>query len=83
MVTVRGDTPLEVIVIVDVPGAGEGVGAGEGEGDGVAEVGVEFPPPHPIPITRNAAMHSDNAAVLICAKAVDRSIIFRRTFLKY
>ena len=37
IVTVRGDTPLEVIVIVAVPGVGFGVGEGEGEGDGVGE----------------------------------------------
>jgi hypothetical protein len=80
IVTVRGDTPLAVIVIVEVPGVGEGVG----EGDGVGDAGVvELLPPHPMPVTTNTATHNDNAASLICAQTVDRSTMFRRTFLKY
>ncbi|MGH9254925.1 MAG: hypothetical protein ACRD3C_10190 [Vicinamibacterales bacterium] len=37
MVTVRGDTPVDVMVIV----APLGVGVGEGDGDGVGDAGVE------------------------------------------
>ena len=76
IVTVRGDTPLAVIVIVEVPGVGFGVG--EGEGDGVGEAGVE--PPHPVPVITTAATQNA-AAELIRFHAGDRSII-RRTFLK-
>ena len=78
IVTVRGDTPLEVIVIVAVPGVGFGVG--EGEGDGVGEAGVELLPPHPVPVITTPATQNA-AAKLIRFHAGDRSII-RRTFLK-
>jgi hypothetical protein len=78
MVIVRGDTPLDVIVIVEVPGAG----GGEGEGGGVGEAGVEFSPPHPVPITTSAAMLNERVPTLTCAQTVDRSTIFRRTFWK-
>jgi hypothetical protein len=82
IVTVRGDTPLAVIVIVEVPGVGGGVGEGEGEGDGLGEAGVELLllPPHPMPIT-TAATQNDAAAKRIRFHAGDRSII-RRTSLK-
>ena len=80
IVTVRGDTPLAAIVIVEVPGVGDGVG--EGEGDGVGEAGVvELLPPHPMPITA-AATQNDAAAKLVRFHAGDGSII-RRTSLKY
>ena len=80
IVTVRGDTPLAVIVIVEVPGVGDGVG--EGEGDGVGDAGVvELLPPHPMPIITTAATQNDAAAKLVRFHAGDRSII-RRTSLK-
>ncbi len=82
IVTVRGDTPLEVIVIVAVPGVGFGVGEGEGEGDGVGEAGVELLPPHPRAITTKVAMQNDEATSQIRLRAGDRSTI-RRTSLKY
>ena len=82
IVTVRGDTPLEVIVIVAVPGVGFGVGEGEGEGDGVGEAGVELPPPHPRAITTSVAAQKAEATSQIRLRAGDRSTI-RRTFLKY
>jgi hypothetical protein len=83
IVTVRGDTPLAVIVIVEVPGVGDGVGEGEGEGDGVgdADAGVALLPPHPMPIITTAATQNDAAAKFIRFHAGDRSII-RRTSLK-
>ena len=77
--SVRGDTPLEVIVNV-VPGVGFGVG--EGEGDGVGEAGVELLPPHPSAITTNVATQKEEATSQICLRAGDRSTI-RRTSLKY
>ena len=80
IVTVRGDTPLEVIVIVAVPGVGFGVG--EGEGEGVGDAGVELPPPHPSAITISVAAHHDEATSQIRFRAGDRSTI-RRTFSKY
>jgi hypothetical protein len=82
IVTVRGDTPLEVIVIVAVPGVGFGVGEGEGEGDGVGEAGVELLPPHPRAITTSAAAQNDEATSQIRLRAGNRSTI-RRTSLKY
>jgi hypothetical protein len=82
IVTVRGDTPLEVIVIVAVPGVGFGVGEGEGEGDGVGEAGVELLPPHPRAITTNVATQKEEATSQIRLRAGDRSTI-RRTSLKY
>ena len=85
IVTIRGDTPLEVIVIVAVPGVGFGVGEGEGEGegDGVGEAGVvELLPPHPRAITPNVAAQNDEATSQIRFRAGDRSTI-RRTSLKY
>ena len=80
IVTVRGDTPLAVIVIVEVPGVGFGVG--EGEGDGVGEAGVELLPPHPRAITTNVVTQNDEATSQIRLRAGDRSTI-RRTSLKY
>jgi hypothetical protein len=80
IVTVRGDTPFEVIVIVEVPGVGFGVG--EGEGDGVGEAGVELLLPHPRAITTSVATPNDEATSQIRLRAGDRSTI-RRTFLKY
>jgi hypothetical protein len=81
IVTVRGDTPLAVIVIVEVPGVGFGVG--EGEGDGVGEAGVELLPPHPRAITTNVvATQKEEATSQIRLRAADRSTI-RRTSLKY
>jgi hypothetical protein len=47
IVTDRGDTPLEVIVMVAVePGVGVGLGLGAGDGDGVGEgeLGESSPP---------------------------------------
>lgn len=82
MVTVRGDTPVDVIVIVEVPGVGGGVGEGEGDGDEVGEAGVELLPPQPMPIITTAATQNDATAKLIRFHVRDRSII-RRTFLKY
>ena len=83
IVTVRGDTPLEVIVIVAVPGVGFGVGEGEGEGDGVGEAGVvELLPPHPRAITTSVAAQNDETTSQILLRAGDRWTI-RRTFLKY
>ena len=82
IVTVRGDTPFEVIVIVEVPGVGFGVGEGEGEGDGVGEAGVELLPPHPSAITTNIATQTEDATNQIRLRAGDRSTI-RRTSLKY
>jgi hypothetical protein len=81
IVTVRGDTPLAVIVIVEVPGVGFGVG--EGEGAGVGEAGVvELLPPHPRAITTSVAAQNDKATSQILFRVGDCSII-RRTFLKY
>jgi len=77
IVTVRGDTPLAVIVIVEVPGVGEG----EGDGAGVGDAGVALLPPHPMPIITTAATQNDAAAKLIRFHAGDRSII-RRTSVK-
>ena len=77
MVTVRGDTPLEVIVMVDAPGVGGGVG----EGDGLGEAGVELLLPHPMPTTTSAATQNDEAAFPRRLHVADRSTI-RRTFLK-
>jgi hypothetical protein len=78
MVTVRGDTPVDVIVIVDVPGVGFGVG----EGVGVGETGVELLLlPHPMLIITAAATQNDAAATLVRFHLGDRSII-RRTSLK-
>jgi hypothetical protein len=84
IVTVRGDTPLEAIVIVAVPGVGFGVGEGEGEGegDGVGEAGVELLPPHPRAIRTKVATQNDEATSQIRLRAGDRSTI-RRTSLKY
>jgi hypothetical protein len=46
-VTLRGETPLDVMVMVVVPpGEGEGDGDGDGEGDGEGDVGPSLPPPH-------------------------------------
>jgi hypothetical protein len=55
-VTSRGDTPLEVIVIVALVGAGVGVDVGVGVGVGDGEAGVELlsPPPHAAATTMNA-----------------------------
>ena len=77
MGSVRGDTPVDVIVIVP----GVGVGEGEGDGDEVGEAGVELLPPQPMPIITTAATQNDAAAKLIRFDARDRSII-RRTSLK-
>jgi hypothetical protein len=79
MVTVRGDTPLDVIVMVEVPGVGGG--EGEGDGEGVGEAGVELLPPHPMPTT-SAATQNDEAAFPRRLPVADRSII-RRTSVKY
>jgi hypothetical protein len=78
MVTVRGDTPVDVIVMVEVPGEGDG----EGDGDGLGEAGVELLPPHPMPITTSAATQNDDAARPRRLHVADRSTI-RRTSLKY
>jgi hypothetical protein len=78
MVTVRGDTPVDVIVIVEVPGVGFGVG----EGDGVGEAGVELLLlPHPMLVITTAATQNGAAAQLIRFQVGDRSVI-RRTSLK-
>lgn len=78
IVTVRGDTPLAVIVIVEVPGVGFGVG----EGAGVGEAGVELLPPHPSAVTTNVATQKGEATSQIRLHAGDGSTI-RRTSLKY
>ena len=84
IVTVRGDTPLEVIVMVEAPGVGGGAGEGEGEGDGdeLGEAGVELLPPHPMPITISAATQNDEAAFPRRLPVADCSPI-RRISLKY
>jgi hypothetical protein len=58
IVTARGDTPLDVMVIValdgDGVGVGDGIGVGEGLGDGVGELGVpESLPPHAAAVASN------------------------------
>jgi hypothetical protein len=70
MVTDRGDTPAEVMVMVavDPPGVGVGVGAGVGVGDG--ELG-ESPPPH------------DAAAMARATNRGARSLRIRKISSKY
>jgi hypothetical protein len=80
MVTVRGDTPVDVIVIVEVPGVGGGEGDGDGDGV-VGEAAVELLPPHATPIITTAATQNEAAAKLIRFHVGDCSII-RRTFLR-
>jgi hypothetical protein len=70
-VSVRGDTPADVIVNVVPPGVGVGVGVGVGDGvgDGVGE-GDESLPPHAAVAT---------AAARTTARSQESGEVIRRT----
>jgi hypothetical protein len=78
IVTARGDTPLDVMVMVALDGAGVGDGVGEGVGlgagvgvgerlgDGVGELGIpESLPPHAAAVIRNrTATHTQRDDII-------------------
>ena len=57
-VTERGETPLDVMVIVALDGAGVGLGVG------VGELGVPLPPPPPHDTVVSAAIETTKATAL-------------------
>jgi hypothetical protein len=73
IVTDRGDTPVDVIVMVAVepPGVGVGVGAGLGVGVGEGELGESSPPPQEATAMANATNRGA------------RNVRIRKTSLKY
>ena len=77
MVTDRGDTPLEVMVMVAVEppglGVGEGLGLGLGDGDGDGELGESLPPPQEA--TETAMVNATNRDA--------RIFHIRKTSLRY
>jgi hypothetical protein len=75
MVTDRGETPADVMVIVGVepPGVGVGVGVGLGLGAGDGELGESLPPPQDTAVT----------AMIKAANRGARNFRIRKTSLRY
>jgi hypothetical protein len=76
MVTDRGDTPLDVMVMVGVDppgvgvGVGFGVGLGDGEGDG--ELGESLPPPQDATETARVSATNRTARIFRIRKTSSR-----------
>ncbi len=77
-VSVFGDTPLDVIVIVVPPGDGagdgEGDGAGEGEGEGEGELGV-LPPPHVAAASAPTTTNTINQVSRCCVTLISPCLV--------
>jgi hypothetical protein len=74
MVTDRGDTPADVIVIVavDPPGVGFGDGLGDGDGVGEGELGGSSPPPQETPAMAMISARNRDARIFHIRKTSSR-----------